>query len=201
LVCLPVCTDYVCQRLHAFGVPRRLLSRNKIRHYASPQPWQAHIGHHGQVEYRWNLFSQPLYSRILGTDIPALYPSIDLFLAPFLANETLYEDLGPDYDDSIFFSSFAVLLEIGMGLAGLLFLLVAATFKLANFGTYLPYSVLCGFFSAVRVLLWALAFSVDTSGKAWKMVFDIGFVDPSYSQSIYRYFDESVRKIHVLYSY
>jgi MFS superfamily sulfate permease-like transporter len=45
---------------------------------------------------------------------------------------------------------------------------------LANLGSFLPYSVLCGFFSAVGVLLWALAFSVDTSGKTWQSVFFSG---------------------------
>jgi len=124
-------------------------------------------------------FASPFYIYRLGRDIPALYPSIDLFLAPFLAeaaaivDESLTQQYDNDtYPDALFFGSFSVLTGIGMFLAGA-FLLLAATFKLANLGTYLPYSVLCGFFSAVGVLLWALAFSVD-SGKTWKAVFFSG---------------------------
>jgi len=138
----------------------------------------------------------PLYIYRLNHDIPAVYPSVDLFLAPFLAqavvvvDESLWEqhqqqhttssssssqqpDGGGDggsYPDELFFGSFAVLASLGMTLAGL-FLYLGSTFKLANLGTYLPYSVLSGFFSAVGVLLWCLAFSVDTSGKSWKTVF------------------------------
>ena len=126
----------------------------------------------------------PLYIYRLNQDIPAVYPSVDLFLAPFLAkaavtiDQTLYDDgiissSGEDdtnNSNSIFLASFAVLAAIGMLTAGI-FLLLAATFKLANLGTFLPFSVLCGFFSAVGVLLWALAFSVDTNGKTWQTVF------------------------------
>ncbi|KAG7339587.1 STAS domain containing protein [Nitzschia inconspicua] len=132
-----------------------------------------------------------LIHRLGNTDnnggIPALYPSADLFLAPFLAEAAKVVDQiivataaaatedGYDDDDAqqqmaVWFGSFAVLSAIGMALAGS-FLWLAATFQLANLGTYLPYSVLCGFFSAVGVLLWALAFSVDTSGHSWKDVF------------------------------
>ena len=127
----------------------------------------------------------PLYIYRLNQDIPAVYPSVDLFLAPFLAkaaatvDQILYEDgiSGSENDDNdtnssnaIFLASFAVLAAIGMLAAGI-FLLLAATFKLANLGTFLPFSVLCGFFSAVGVLLWALAFSVDNNGKTWQSVF------------------------------
>jgi MFS superfamily sulfate permease-like transporter len=125
------------------------------------------------------LSSAPFYIYRLGQNIPALYPSIDLFLAPFLAqtaldiDESLTQEYGGTYPDDVFFASFAVLTGIGMLLSGC-FLQLAASFKLANLGTYLPYPVLCGFFSAVGVLLWALAFSVDTSGKTWKMVFFSG---------------------------
>jgi hypothetical protein len=62
-----------------------------------------------------------------------------------------------------------------MALAGL-FLFLGSTFKLANLGTYLPYSVLAGFFSAVGVLMWALAFAVDTTGTSWLTVFGSGNV-------------------------
>ena len=116
----------------------------------------------------------PFYIWRLGNAIPALYPSIDLFLAPFLAQAAalVQESLNNNDEDpspESFLASFCVLVGIGMLLSGIL-LQLAATFKLANLGTYLPYSVLCGFFSAVGVLLWALAFSVDTSGVSWKQV-------------------------------
>ena len=128
------------------------------------------------------LFAAPLFIYRLGHHVPALYPSIDLFLAPFLAqaaavvDSTLFEDYasnGGDYPDELFFGTFAVLSGIGMLFSGGL-LWLAAKVKLANLGTFLPFSVLCGFFSAVGVLLWALAFSVDTTGKTWQMVFFSG---------------------------
>jgi len=128
------------------------------------------------------IFAAPLHIFRLGEDIPAIYPSIDLFLAPFLAeaaasvDKTLIEESGEDYPDLEFFATFAVITAIGMALSGGA-LLLGATFKLANLGSFLPYSVLCGFFSAVGVLLWALSFSVDTNGKNWKDVFFSGDID------------------------
>ncbi|KAL3938156.1 MAG: hypothetical protein SGBAC_006863, partial [Bacillariaceae sp.] len=125
------------------------------------------------------MVSGPFYILRLGKDIPALYPSVDLFLAPFLAraaaavDQSLSERYEDDYPEEVFFGSFCVLSGIGMFLSGVL-LHLGATFKLANLGTFLPYSVLCGFFSAVGVLLWALAFTVDTSGKTWQQVFFSG---------------------------
>lgn len=123
--------------------------------------------------------------------IPALYPSVDLFLAPFLAraaaavDECLVEDLRSgaltlnltltleqdpgevDYDPiqsealtRLWFGSFAVVVAFGLFLSGSL-LLLASRIKLANLGTYLPYGVLCGFFSAVGILLWKLALRID----------------------------------------
>lgn len=143
-------------------------------------------------------FAGPFYIQRFGGDIPAVYPSSDLFLAPFMASaaaivdQTMAEDgIGvsksssgtggnatgvADDSDAIFFATFAVLASIGMLSAGFL-LLMAATFRLANLGSFIPYSVLCGFFSAVGVLLWALAFSVDTSGKKWEHVFFSGDLD------------------------
>eukprot|EP00980_Cylindrotheca_fusiformis_P023039 scaffold10069_cov69-Cylindrotheca_fusiformis.AAC.8 len=126
------------------------------------------------------MMSGPFYIIRLGSIIPAVYPSIDLFLAPFLARAAVTVDqslsetyAGEEYPEEAFFCSFCVLTGIGMFLSGC-FLQLGATFKLANLGTFLPYSVLCGFFSAVGVLLWALSFSVDTSGKTWQQVFFSG---------------------------
>ncbi|GKY97142.1 hypothetical protein MPSEU_000672600 [Mayamaea pseudoterrestris] len=134
------------------------------------------------------LVAGPLLIHRLGNGIPALYPSMDLFLAPFLAQAAIHidESLTQQYADdnnnseeayplNVFLGSFVVLVAIGMLLAATL-LQLAATFKLASLGTYLPYSVLCGFFSAVGVLLWALAFSVDNNGLTWKHVLFSGNV-------------------------
>jgi SulP family sulfate permease len=63
-----------------------------------------------------------------------------------------------------------------MLLSGILCVL-ASKFKLANLGAYLPYPVLCGFFSAVAVMLWMLAFSVDMNGQKFADVIKSG--DPS----------------------
>jgi len=129
----------------------------------------------------------PFYIYRLNQDIPAVYPSVDLFLAPFFAqaavvvDESLWQQQQqqqPDTDhrvddDAVFLGSFAVLTSLGMALTAV-FLWLGSTFKLANLGTYLPYSVLSGFFSAVGVLLWCLAFSVDTAGQSWKTVFFSG---------------------------
>jgi len=133
------------------------------------------------------LASGPLFIFRLGKDIPVLYSSIDLFMAPFLAHAAIVidnalvekykmenggdgDDGTTSYPDSQFFATFAVLTGIGLIWASML-LRLAASFRLANLGTFLPYPVLCGFFSAVGVLLWALAFSVDTSGLTWQHVF------------------------------
>eukprot|EP00934_Nitzschia_sp_Nitz4_P003214 Nitzschia sp. Nitz4//scaffold136_size62208//36921//40785//NITZ4_006373-RA/size62208-augustus-gene-0.1-mRNA-1//1//CDS//3329535633//3204//frame0 len=148
------------------------------------QPFPSILGLMSRLTALGIIGSAPLYILRLGADIPALYPSTDLFIAPFMAqaaqtiDDILYQEYGPDtpYPDATFLSTFAVLTGLGMAMAGLL-LLLAASFKLANLGTYLPYSVLCGFFSAVGVLMWALAFSVDTGGITWKQVLFSG--DPS----------------------
>jgi hypothetical protein len=128
------------------------------------------------------LFAGPYYIHRFGRDIPALYPSVDLFLAPFLAraaytvNESLQATTqkGDDDEDdhttttdttstttTVFLATFCMLVAIGMILAAT-WLQLARRYKLANWGTFLPYSVVCGFFSAVGVLLWGLAVAVDT---------------------------------------
>jgi len=115
------------------------------------------------------LLASPIFVGFLGQDIPAIYPTSDLFLAPFLANlaltidEALYqEDL--ENDNELFLATFTAVSSAGLLLSGFMCLL-AARFKLANLGAFLPYSVLCGFFSTIGILMWTLAFSVDNSGK------------------------------------
>ena len=101
----------------------------------------------------------PFYVYRLNQDIPAVYPSVDLFLAPFFAqaaavvDESLWQQQQQQdditNDDAVFFGSFAVLTSLGMALTAI-FLWLGSTFKLANLGTYLPYSVLSGFFLGRR---------------------------------------------------
>jgi hypothetical protein len=115
------------------------------------------------------------------TDIPALYPTCDLFAAPFLANivamidEALYQDpsVSEQENDAMFFASFTFLASLSVFLSGTL-LVLASVFKLANLGSFLPFPVLCGFFSAAGVLTWTLAFKVDNNGKAARSVFFSG---------------------------
>lgn len=115
------------------------------------------------------LLASPIFVLFLGGDIPAIYPTSDLFLAPFLANlavtidETLYQVNLQD-DNELFLSTFTVVSSSGLLLSAIMCVL-AARFKLANVGAFLPYSVLCGFFSTIGILMWTLAFSVDTGGK------------------------------------
>lgn len=60
-----------------------------------------------------------------------------------------------------------------MVLAGFL-LILAGVFRLANLGAFLPFPVLCGFFTAVGIMTWQLGFVVDTSGKNFHAVFFSG---------------------------
>lgn len=127
------------------------------------------------------IFCSPVYVYRLGHEIPALYPTVDLFLAPFMANlaaivdETLEADTtvtGKD-EDQVFIATLATLSGIGMICSGTL-LVLGSKFRLANLGSYLPFPVLCGFFSAVGLLMWSLAFTVDTNGKSVHYVFTSG---------------------------
>jgi hypothetical protein len=116
------------------------------------------------------ILGAPLYWWRL-PDVPALYPVVDLFAAPFLANlasivdEALYRDPNvSDVDnDEIFLTTFSFLASLSLLLSGCLTIL-AGVFKLANLGSYLPFPVLCGFFTAAACLTWTLAFKVDTNG-------------------------------------
>lgn len=104
----------------------------------------------------------------VGPYVPAVYPSSDLFLAPFLAVmasrvDAVLATYNLQNDDTIFFATFGSLVVTAMLLGGILCVL-AARIKLANLGNYLPYPVLTGFFSTVGVLIWMLGFSVDSNG-------------------------------------
>ena len=109
-----------------------------------------------------------VYWYMLGSEIPALYPTVDLFLAPFLAHLGLIVDktlAGDDMvtkkeNDTIFLTTFCLLSGIGICFSGCL-LILASVFKLANLGSFLPFSVISGFFAAVGILTWTLSVTID----------------------------------------
>jgi MFS superfamily sulfate permease-like transporter len=115
-------------------------------------------------------------SFIFQIHIPALYPATDLFLAPFLAQmaETIQDILQTkgvqdNNDDTLFLNTLLAVTGFGLLLSGSLSIL-AARWKLANWGAYLPYSVLCGFFTTIGILMWTLGFSVDTGMKVGQVL-------------------------------
>jgi len=119
------------------------------------------------------IFGAVVYWWFLSDDIPALYPALDLFTAPFLANlavivdDVLYHDSeysqGSSSNDGAFLATFTLLMCLGLIVTSTL-LMLGNVFKLANLGAFLPSPVLSGFFAAVGVLLWTLAVKVDTGG-------------------------------------
>jgi MFS superfamily sulfate permease-like transporter/CRP-like cAMP-binding protein len=136
--------------------------------------------------------ASPIYWANLSNNIPALYPTGDLFLAPFLAQLALDVDKalsnelqqrGGDQDamtqdelDSIFLSTFGALTAIAAALSATL-LISASIFKLANLGSFLPYPVICGFFAAVGIMTWSLSVSIDTGGKHVGAIIMSGDID------------------------
>jgi len=113
-----------------------------------------------------SLISGPLLITVLGADYPSLYPCLDMFLAPFYAQmavdiDSVLAEINGDDDISVFLATFVSLNAFGMLLSGLLCIL-AGRVKLANLAGYLPYPVLCGFFSSVGISIWTSAFKVDT---------------------------------------
>jgi hypothetical protein len=130
------------------------------------------------------MFAAPVYLHNIGNEIPSMYPTCDLFLAPIFAaiakiiDRDLSELTGltDEENDELFLATFGFLAFVGMGLAGCL-LILAGVFKLANLAAFLPFPVLCGFFSAVAFRTWNLGFVVDTSGKSFRDVFSSGDTD------------------------
>lgn len=113
------------------------------------------------------LTAGPLF--IAGVPINAIYPASDLFLAPFLAKlaeriDDVLAQQGLADDDGVFLATFLALTAVAFVASGLL-CIAAARFKLANLGAFLPYQVLCGFFTAIGILMWTLGFNVDTGLK------------------------------------
>ncbi|KAL3797238.1 hypothetical protein HJC23_004530 [Cyclotella cryptica] len=120
------------------------------------------------------LVTAPMMTLVLGLDYPASYPSLDMFLAPFLAqmaadvDEVLVQirdgsesEHAVQNDMEVFLATFVALNAFGMALSGALCIL-ASRVKLANLAGFLPYPVLCGFFSSVGISVWMSAFKVDT---------------------------------------
>jgi hypothetical protein len=120
------------------------------------------------------LLAGPVFILELGRDVPAIYPASDLFLSPFLAqvaadiDASLFEH-GLENDDRVFLATFGALIGVGFVASGILCIL-AARVKLANLGAFLPYCVLCGFFSTIGLLIWSLGFSVDTGMKVGELL-------------------------------
>jgi hypothetical protein len=123
------------------------------------------------------MMGAPIYWLTL-PDIPALYPTVDLFAAPFLAkiacviDEVLYRDssVSDDENDQTFLATFSFLASVSLLLSGSLTVL-ASVFEVVNLGAFLPFPVLCGFFTAAGCLTWTLAFKVDTNGLTVSQVF------------------------------
>lgn len=72
-------------------------------------------------------------------------------------------------DKEVFLATFVALNAFGMLLSGLLCIL-ASKVKLANLAGFLPYPVLCGFFSSVGISVWMSAFKVDTGEAVQKVL-------------------------------
>jgi hypothetical protein len=116
----------------------------------------------------------PIFLIELSGQIPAIYPASDLFLAPFLAqlsetiDQVLWEN-GMENHDTVFLATFGAVTGVGLLLSGSLCIL-AARVKVANLGAFLPYSVLCGFFTTIGILMWTLGFSVDVGMKVGQVI-------------------------------
>lgn len=120
------------------------------------------------------LTAAPVFVYNLGSEIPAIYPASDLFLAPFLAElaykiQAALDDMGLGDNDEYFLATFLFVSGFGMVLSGCCCIL-AARFKLANLGAFLPYSVLCGFFTTIGFLMYSLSVVVDTGLKIGQIV-------------------------------
>lgn len=112
----------------------------------------------------------------LQDDFAAVCPTVDVFPAPFFAEMAAVVDgalvkAGLEEHDAIFLTTFGLLAGLSLALSGVL-ILIGTKVKLVNLGAFLPYPVMCGFFSSVGVLLWNLAFTVDTGKKIWDVASD-----------------------------
>ena len=125
------------------------------------------------------LFASPVYLLLWRSSNISVSPATDLFLAPFLAklaaivDQVVARDVPPEDQEEVFLSTLTVLSGLGMvGSAGLIVL--SSKFKMANLGAFLPFPVLCGFFTAIGIMTWSLAFHVDSGGKKIEAVLGSG---------------------------
>ena len=109
--------------------------------------------------------------------IPSAYPSVDAFLVPFYAllarvidEKIPFEKKYEEDIEEIWLATFTFSCAMGMILSATMIYL-ATIFKLANLGAFLPYPVLCGFFTAIGIMIEELALSVDTGGMTIKEIF------------------------------
>lgn len=110
----------------------------------------------------------------LGEGFAAVCPTLDIFPAPFFAQMAAVVDrclveAGLEEDDLMFLTTFGLLTTISLVLTGML-IIIGTKVKLANLGAFLPFPVMCGFFSSVGVLLWNLSFTIDTGESVWKVL-------------------------------
>lgn len=116
----------------------------------------------------------PLFIYALDKEFASVYPSLDCFPAPFyaqmaaLVDESLV-DAGLENDDVVFLTTLGVLSAVSLVLTGIL-ILIGTKVKLVNLSAFLPYPVMCGFFTSVGVLVWTLAFTVDTGENVWHIL-------------------------------
>lgn len=115
------------------------------------------------------IFGAPVYWLNIGS-IPALYPTVDLFSAPFLADiaaivdETLFNDPDVSEEDNVqmFLGSFTLLASLAIFISGFL-LVLASVFKLANLGAYREFSAYvvwsCLLMIWILVMIWSLVMS------------------------------------------
>jgi hypothetical protein len=116
----------------------------------------------------------PLFIYALDKDFASVYPSLDCFPAPFYAQMAALIDeslvnAGLENDDVVFLTTLGVLSAVSLVLTGIL-ILIGTKVKLVNLSAFLPYPVMCGFFTSVGVLVWTLAFTVDTGENVWHIL-------------------------------
>eukprot|EP00978_Attheya_sp_CCMP212_P022531 scaffold67303_cov47-Attheya_sp.AAC.1 len=168
------------------GIPRRVsyssLKDQDVKKCDQPKKQKRNEGREWRDMIRWNgdwtknISAEAISSTIIGSGTFVLYHIVFcLALASAITR--------PHSPERSILGPIAKTAALGVMSSGPLFITAvgsevpALKFKLANLGAYLPYPVLCGFFSAVAVMLWMLAFSVDMNGKKFPDVIKSG--DPS----------------------
>uniref|UniRef100_A0A7S3Q242 STAS domain-containing protein n=1 Tax=Chaetoceros debilis TaxID=122233 RepID=A0A7S3Q242_9STRA len=148
-----------------------------------PYSNQPVFGHMVRMSAISPIVGGPLFIYLLSGEFPAVYPTIDAFPAPFFSQMAAVVDrclteagIVNEEDDIVFLTTFGVLSAISLIMTGLLVVL-GTKIKLVNLSAFLPYPVMCGFFSGVGVLLWTLSFLVDTGANVWSVLFHGGMTE------------------------